>query len=97
MCYMVRLSQVGVRELRQNPSIYLARVKKGERLAVTERRQVVVVLAPVDDSDDPLAQLIATGRASAASRAVTGLPPPLRSRTRVSLAEALREQGDDVV
>src|SRR5687768_11694661 len=97
MCYMSRLSEVGVRELRQNLSVYLARVKKGERLAVTERRQVVAVLAPVDISDDPLAQLITTGRASAASRPVTGLPPPLRSRTRVSLGQALREQGGDVV
>jgi prevent-host-death family protein len=97
MCYMSRRSQVGVRELRQNLSVYLARVKKGERLVVTERRQVVAVLVPADVSDDPLARLIAAGRATAATRPVAELPRPLASRSKVSLAEALREQSGDVV
>jgi len=90
-------SEVGVRELRQNLSVYLARVKKGERLAVTERRQVVAVLAPVDLTDDPLARLIATGRATAATRPVAGLPRPLAARTKVPLGQALREIDDDAV
>jgi prevent-host-death family protein len=97
MCYMSRRSQVGVRELRQNLSVYLARVKKGERLVVTERRQVVAVLAPADVSDDPLARLIAAGRATAATRPIAALPRPLASRLKVSLGQVLREQSGDVV
>lgn len=37
---------VGVRELRQNLSKYLSRVKKGDDLLVTERGQVVARLIP---------------------------------------------------
>lgn len=37
---------VGVRELRQNLSKYLARVKQGETLTVTERGRDVAALVP---------------------------------------------------
>jgi antitoxin (DNA-binding transcriptional repressor) of toxin-antitoxin stability system len=96
MCYMSRHSEVGVRELRQNLSVYLARVKKGERLSVTERRQVVAVLAPVHASDDPLSRLVATGRAAAAARAVSALPRPMRLRSKTPLSQIVRQQSDDV-
>jgi prevent-host-death family protein len=97
MCYMSRQSAVGVRELRQNLSVYLARVKKGERLVVTERRQVVAVLAPAEVGDDPIARLVAAGRAAAATRPIAALPRPLASRTKVPLGQALREQSGDAV
>jgi len=38
---------VGVRELRQNLSVYLDRVKDGETLQVTEFRRVVALLTPL--------------------------------------------------
>ena len=40
------MADVGVRELRQNLSKYLARVKNGENLDVTERGHVVARLIP---------------------------------------------------
>ena len=43
---------VGVRELRQNLSKYLARVKAGEALTVTERGRVVAALVPSGASAD---------------------------------------------
>jgi prevent-host-death family protein len=46
---------VGVRELRQNLSKYLARVKDGEDLAVTERGRVVARLIPA--GSDPYVEL----------------------------------------
>lgn len=97
MCYMSRSSEVGVRELRQNLSVYLARVKKGERLVVTEHRQVVAVLAPAEASDEPVSRLVAAGRATAATRTIAALPRPLAARFKRSLSEAVREQGDDAV
>jgi prevent-host-death family protein len=97
MCYMSGRSEVGVRELRQNLSVYLARVKKGERLVVTERRQVVAVLAPADVSDDPLARLIAAGRATAATRPIAALPRPLASRSKTPISQALRELSGDAI
>jgi prevent-host-death family protein len=48
---------VGVRELRQNLSRYLERVKAGEGLVVTERGRVVARLIPAGASADRYADL----------------------------------------
>jgi prevent-host-death family protein len=44
---------VGVRELRQNLSKYLARIKQGETLAVTERGHEIARLIPSPNAVDP--------------------------------------------
>ena len=56
------MERVGVRELRQNLSVYLRRVKAGQRLEVTERGQPVARLEPIVDESDPLARLEREGR-----------------------------------
>jgi prevent-host-death family protein len=55
---------VGVRELRQNLSRYLQRVKEGEAFVVTERGQEVARLTPSERYATPLAELIAERGAS---------------------------------
>jgi len=55
--------RVGIRELRQDLSRYLRRVRAGERLVVTEHGRPLAVLAPWADEDDVLDGLIASGRA----------------------------------
>lgn len=55
--------RVGVRELRQDLSRYLRRVRAGERLVVTERGRPLAVLAPWADEGDVLDRLIADGQA----------------------------------
>ncbi len=100
MCYLALhavFPRGCARELRQNLSVYLARVKKGERLIVTEHRQVVAVLAPAEVSDEPLARLVTAGRATAARRSLAALPRPLAARFKRSLSESLREQTHDAV
>lgn len=51
MCYMSELrsqaARVGVRELRQNLSVYLERVKAGESLEVTDHGRPVANLEPI--------------------------------------------------
>lgn len=69
---------VGVRELRQNLSRYLDRVKDGERLLVTERNRPVAVLGPLDEHQDPLERLIAAGLVRPARRRFADLPPPIQ-------------------
>ena len=54
------MHSVGVRELRQNASRYLALVKCGESVQVTERGQPVALLVPVPRSR--FEELLATGR-----------------------------------
>jgi prevent-host-death family protein len=59
MCYSgTHMSEtVGVRELRQNLSRYLERVKAGEGLVVTERGRPVARLIPAGASADRYAEL----------------------------------------
>ena len=69
------MKTVGVAQLRQNLSVYLRRVGKGERLVVTDRNHPVAVLGPPPATGAALDRLVAEGRVSAPSR--RGLPAPL--------------------
>src|SRR5213596_81655 len=88
MCYMkYPRGEVGVRELRQNLSVYLKRVKRGETLEVNERGHRVAVLAPARST--LMERLVAAGRASAGDHALPGLlgaGEAGRCRARVSRA-----------
>jgi prevent-host-death family protein len=90
MCYMrYRKGEVGVRELRQNLSVYLRRVKAGHTLDVRERGARVAVLAPAKGRSTVLERLIEAGRATAARGDVLALGrPPGRPSRRVSRALA---------
>jgi prevent-host-death family protein len=78
---------VGVRELRQNLSVHLDRVKRGQSLLVTERGRVVAVLMPSTHELSPLERLIAEGRATPASRSLRDLPRPRRTRALAGASE----------
>src|SRR3979490_1362342 len=65
MCYMRpndSTRQVGVRELRQNLSVHLRRVLRGETLEVTDRGRAVAILAPLPKPTSVLERLRAEGR-----------------------------------
>jgi prevent-host-death family protein len=72
---MYMSNSVGVAELRQNLSVYLRRVGKGERLVVTDRNRPVAELGPAPTAGPDLDRLIAEGRVSRPLR--SGLPGPL--------------------
>jgi prevent-host-death family protein len=87
--------RVGVRELRQNLSIYLDRVKAGETLVVTEHGQPVAQLGPQPAAPmSVLDRLIAEGRATPASTDHRTLPPPPVIPGR-PLSEILQEMRDE--
>jgi prevent-host-death family protein len=82
MCYMSEAggqpARVGVRELRQNLSVYLDRVKAGETLEVTEHGRPVAQLGPRPPRPiSILDQMIADGRATPATMHPRDIPPPL--------------------
>src|SRR2546428_7346478 len=78
MCYM-RLSRVAVRELRQNLSVHLRKVKAGQVLEVTERGIPVAQITPLPRPDDPLARLEAAGIViQRATKRIEELPRPTR-------------------
>ncbi|HYU26703.1 MAG TPA: type II toxin-antitoxin system prevent-host-death family antitoxin [Thermoanaerobaculia bacterium] len=85
-------STVGVRELRQNLSVYLDRVKKGESLTVTEHGAAVALLRPLAAAPHVLARLVAEGRATAPTRSIRELPRPRN----VTLDKPLSELLDDL-
>ena len=53
------MERIGVRELRQNASVYLRRVEAGERFQVTDRGRPVAELGPVTTS--PYDRLVREG------------------------------------
>lgn len=54
-------NRVGVRELSNNLSRHLQRVKDGGEIVVTERGRPIARVIPVDASTDRLAELVAAG------------------------------------
>ncbi len=86
---------VGVRELRQNLSIYLDRVKQGAALQVTEHGRVVAVLRPVPPNASRYDILLAQGLITPATKSIRDLPPPRKmppgSRPMSEILDDMRE------
>ena len=96
MIMRAALDGVGVRELRQNLSVYLERVAAGESIRVTDRGHDVALLVPLTAHDSIVDRLVASGRATAPKRDLIALGRP-RTRTRRSLSIALTQVRDDRV
>jgi antitoxin (DNA-binding transcriptional repressor) of toxin-antitoxin stability system len=84
-----RADRVGVRELRQNLSVYLDRVKAGAVLEVTEHGRAVALFTPLPGPTTALEQLVAAGRATAAVGDLLALGPPLGRRPERRASQAL--------
>jgi len=88
-------ARVGVRELRQNLSIYLDRVKAGESLEVTEHGHPVARLAPLEASEGSLLdRLVRDGRARRGRGNLSDLPRPTNVPG-VSLSAVLQSMRDE--
>jgi prevent-host-death family protein len=100
MCYMSEErgpARVGVRELRQNLSIYLDRVKAGETLEVTEHGQPVARLGPRPATPASIIdRLIAEGRITPATRSHKDIPPPpkIPGRPLSAILQEMRDEDD---
>ena len=89
-------STVGVRELRQNLSVYLDRVKKGEALTVTEHGAAVAILRPLPRTSNVLDRLVAEGLARPATRSIRDIPRPLlKGKLDRPLSEILDELREE--
>lgn len=86
---------VGVRELRQNLSVYLERVKAGEALTVTEHGEEVAILRPMPKSSRLLDRLVAEGVATPPKRSIRDLPPALKLDLEKPLSQVLQEMRDE--
>jgi antitoxin (DNA-binding transcriptional repressor) of toxin-antitoxin stability system len=106
MCYMGTSSAaarrtpdaeetVGVRELRQNLSVYLARLAAGVTFRVTDRGRAVALLVPLPAETSVVARLVASGRATPAKHDLLRLPK-LKGRPSRSNASRLQDALNDV-
>ena len=95
MCYMER---VGVRELRQNLSVYLRRIIDGESLEVTERGRPVALLSPLPGAPSgAIARLAMRGKiVRIAPRGRRDLPQPLPESDGPSLSELLDDSREEL-
>ena len=89
------MDEVGVRELRQNLSVYLRRVARGEHFLVTERHSPVAVLGPPPAVDDAWERLIAEGRMSRLTRDIKDLAPPVRLDDPYAGTKALEQEREE--
>ena len=89
-------TRVGVRELRQNLSVYLRRVAGGERFVVTDRREPVAELVPLRELEDGWERLIAEGRMTRATGDLLAVEPlPAVPPGSPTLSELLEEQREE--
>lgn len=102
MCVMsskrTKPERVGIRELRQNLSVYVKRVREeGRSYEVTERGEPVAQLRPLADRPESLIeQMIADGRITPAKRPWSDLPPPIELPPGGRpLSEILHEMRDE--
>ena len=98
MCYMTTVTgvdDVGVRELRQNLSVYLRRIAQGETLRVTEHGRPVALLSPIHTTgDEVLDRLEAQGLLIRGRRGP--LPKPLPPTPgKPTLSEVLQQMRDE--
>jgi antitoxin (DNA-binding transcriptional repressor) of toxin-antitoxin stability system len=106
MCYMQQAHRpgarnrpraeepVGVRELRQNLSVYLARLSTGVTYRVTDRGKAVALLIPLPEQTSVLERLVASGRASAPTGDLLDLPR-LQGRRSAKVSNAVIDDRDD--
>lgn len=93
MCVMER-TQVGIRELRQNLSVYVRRVLAGDTFEVTDRGRPVAVLGPLPEGSTPLARLVREGRVRPPAGDVLDLGLP-SGRAGTDTSEALDAERDE--
>lgn len=89
--------RVGIRQLRQNLSVYVKRVREeGRSYEVTERGEPVARLTPLTDRPGSLIeQMIADGRITPAKGTIADLPAPLPPLSGKPLSKILEEMRDE--
>jgi prevent-host-death family protein len=89
---------IGIRELRQHASRYVAKAQAGQRVPVTVRGKLVAYLVPAEEKTSTTFQRMATagqvrmGRGNGIAHLLPVPPAPSGSK---SLTETLREMRDE--
>jgi prevent-host-death family protein len=95
-----KAERVGIRELRQNLSVYVRRVRQeGRAYEVTERGEPVARLTPLEGRPmSRIERMIAEGRITPATRTGDALPPPIPlppgGRPLSEILQEMRDEDD---
>ena len=86
------METIGLRELNQNPSRAVARVRAGESLLVTDRGRPILRMVPEVESPGVLSRLVAEGTVTAPAERgmpdlIDDLAPEVESLTELLLTE----------
>ena len=95
--YIEVMETIGLRELNQNPSRAVARVRAGESLLVTDRGRPVLRMVPEMEPTGVLSRLVAEGTATAPvedglPELIEDLVPEVDSVTDLLLEERARDR-----
>jgi prevent-host-death family protein len=90
----VALESVGVRDLKNNLSRYLAMVRQGREVVITEHGHPVARVIPIhgNSGHERLAALIARGDITPAKRRARSLPAPVRLPKGATVSDLVKEQ-----
>lgn len=91
------METIGLRELNQNPSRAVARVRAGESLIVTDRGRPILRMVPETEPADVLSRLVAEGTVTVPvdhgmPELIEDLVPEVDSITDLLLAERERDR-----
>ncbi|MBL8924677.1 MAG: type II toxin-antitoxin system prevent-host-death family antitoxin [Pseudonocardia sp.] len=94
---MDEAEKIGIRELRQHASRYVAMARAGKRVPVTDRGKLVAYLVPADEPRSVFEQLVAAGKVQrATAKGIADLLPiPAAPPGEKSLSETLQEMRDE--
>jgi antitoxin (DNA-binding transcriptional repressor) of toxin-antitoxin stability system len=88
--------KIGIRELRQHASRYVAMAKAGLRVPVTDRGELVAYLVPAGDGGTTFERMKAAGQVRPAIGNLLDLmPPPPTPPGQKTLTETLLEMRDE--
>jgi prevent-host-death family protein len=95
--YISLVETIGLRELNQNPSRAVARVRAGESLIVTDRGKPILRMVPEVESPGVLSRLVAEGTVTAPAEPgmpdlIPDLVPEVESVADLLLADRERER-----
>ena len=88
--------RIGIRELRQHASRYVAMAKAGKRIAVTDRGELVAYLVPAEEPTTTFQRLVAAGQVQMPTGNILDhLPPEPAQPGERSLSEALLKMRNE--
>lgn len=85
-------SLIGIRELRQNLSVYLRQVANGKSLVITDRREPVAVLGPLPEREEPWDRLLSKASLTAPKKDLLAEAKPVDVGKPYAGSEAIEEQ-----